>query len=135
MLDIEIINWKQAIATAKSDPIAGIKIAHLSGDGLFSLYVTSIPSKQYVNPHYHEAGIEIYQIVEGAGLLHLAIPGKQRQYIDRRTLSVKTGDCFTIYPNTLHQLENNTSAPLALIFGCPNTHLSTDRIIWGNLIE
>lgn len=130
---IEIVNWKQALETAEADPAVKIRIAPLTKNEAFSMYVTEIAPGGKVGAHYHREGIEVYEILKGKGTLHTAIPNQENIPVNTKSQHVEAGDFFEINPGTIHQLENTGDGPLVLVFGCPTTHLSTDRIITEDL--
>jgi mannose-6-phosphate isomerase-like protein (cupin superfamily) len=49
----------------------------------------------------------------------------------KETFAVRPGDCFTVQPGQVHQLENTGATPLNALFGCSSQHLTTDRTILG----
>lgn len=127
MLDIK--NWEQAIEIAIMDPSVGISSARLSGDDNFAMYVTRIAPNKKVGAHVHAEGLEIYQILSGYGTMATA------NSIGTKFLnSVKEGDFFTVPQGIIHQLKNTGSTDLILVFGCPITHLSTDRVLIEDII-
>jgi mannose-6-phosphate isomerase-like protein (cupin superfamily) len=134
MKDLAIKNWKKSLEKTETDKEVGIKIADLTGNETFSMYVTEIPPKAKINAHYHENGIEIYQILSGSGTMHTASPDKNGKAINIRRSPVSEGDFFTVEEKTIHQLENTGDIPLVLIFGCPRSHLGEDRKITSDLI-
>jgi mannose-6-phosphate isomerase-like protein (cupin superfamily) len=122
-------NYQEALKKAVADPKVNIKIAPLTGDDSFSLFVTEIPSKGQVGAHYHEEGLETYQILSGKGLMYVGnpLPDNSVEWLD--PIPVKDGDFFTIPKRMVHQLRNPFDEKLVLVFGCPKSHLSTDRIV------
>jgi mannose-6-phosphate isomerase-like protein (cupin superfamily) len=122
-------NFYEALESAIPDSAVGIKIAKLTGDDTFSLYVTQLPPHSKISPHYHTKDIETYQIVTGNGIMHTAKIAADTTIAWQKPTRVKEGDVFTILPGMIHQLENDTDQPLILIFGCPITHLTTDRFL------
>lgn len=126
---MQITNYQQALQEAIKDEKAGIKIAKLSGNADFSLYVTELEPNAQVNAHYHNQGVEIYQILTGNGEIHLGKPDINNKVLWQPAFNVKAGDVFTIEPGTVHQLKNPHNKNLILIFGCSESHLGSDRII------
>ncbi len=133
--DVKIANFKTALDGAVADPAVGIKIAPLTQDPSFGTYITEIPPKGKVGAHYHCEGVEVYGIMSGSGIIHTAIPDENNQPTDISSKPVTTGDFFNIDSGVIHQLENIASEPLILIFGCPATHLNTDRILTCDLTK
>jgi mannose-6-phosphate isomerase-like protein (cupin superfamily) len=121
---METFNVYEQLQNARQDTTAGISIASLAGDDSFRIYVAEIPPGDSVNEHLHEKGIELYYIETGEGTMYTTLSKKSRI-----TTPVKKGDTFKIEPGQAHQLVNTGSTPLRLLFVCPATHLSTDRIV------
>lgn len=130
----KITNWKEALNNAKADSAVGIKIAVLVEDDTFGMYVTEIIPKRKVGAHYHREGLEVYSILSGNGMLHTAFPNDQDDPIDIISKSVVAGDFFNINPGVIHQLENTADESLILVFGCPASHLSSDRVLTKDLV-
>lgn len=68
LLEISESEWRQALSTSQFDKEAGIKHAKLHGTPEWRYHVAEIASR--VNCHYHRHGEEVYEVVEGAGILH-----------------------------------------------------------------
>jgi mannose-6-phosphate isomerase-like protein (cupin superfamily) len=126
---MEVKNWQSVLAQAIQDNAVGISIAYLSGNEEFSMYVTEIKPNSQVGAHYHSKGVEIYQILEGQGVIHIGEPLKDAQVAWVEEVIVKKGDFFTILPGQVHQLKNPYKEKLVLVFGCPSDHLSSDRVV------
>jgi len=124
-----INNLFEKIESAKLDEAVGIRIAHLTGSEEFSFFGAEIGPLKKVGAHYHKSGLEIYQIVVGRGKMHLGIPDSDNNVKWTRSLNVTKGDCFTVNEGEVHQLINELDSKLVAIFGCPKSHLSTDRIV------
>lgn len=123
-----ICNVFESVASAELDPAVGISIAHLTGSEQFSLYGAQIAPYKKVAAHFHEYGEELYQIVEGTGVMYI---GKQDEssVIWEPPFDLKKGDCFTVGEGLVHQLHNISGEKLIAIFGCPKSHLTSDRIV------
>jgi mannose-6-phosphate isomerase-like protein (cupin superfamily) len=79
-----------------------------------------------LNPHYHKQGIEIYQILEGEGIMQVGdIQNNKINWNGR--LNVKQGDFFSIEESKIHQLSNGSEKSLIAVFTCPESHLGDDR--------
>lgn len=122
--------WRPALGKILPDPVASIKHAELDGEAEWRLHVAEIPEK--VTCHVHFKGSEIYEIVEGEGILHygpvVKIGGNFK--VDwQEPLAVKTGDTFTIPEAYAHQLVRTGATALIIIFACPDRHLADDRIV------
>ena len=130
---LSVNNWVTSLQTAVADATVGISIAKISGDENFSLYITKIPPLGRVGAHFHQEGSEMYLIESGNGTIFCA-PSERPNNITKRI--VTKSDVFTIQPGQIHQLVNNSSSePLILIFGCVPSHLDHDRVISEDLFN
>lgn len=125
--ELSINNIYEQIKTAPLDPAVGIRVVPLTGGDDFSLFAAEIGPKKRVGAHYHAAGAEIYQIVEGGGTIHIGRPDSEGKTAWLTSGAVQKGDCFTVQEGEVHQLVNDQAEPLIALFGCPKSHLSTDR--------
>lgn len=124
---ISIQNIYEKIKSAPLDPAVGIRVVPLVGDDAFMLFAAEIGPRKRVGAHFHGTGLEIYQIVEGRGEMHIGKPLGDGQTHWRATALVEKGDCFTVQEGEVHQLINDHDERLIALFGCPKSHLSTDR--------
>jgi quercetin dioxygenase-like cupin family protein len=122
-----VSNLFETIASAPLDPAVGIRVALLTGGEEFSLFGAEIAAGKRVGAHYHDSGLETYQIIEGSGTMHLGSPAQEGAVDWHTTMRVSRGDSFTVEPGEVHQLVNDGATRLVAVFGCPKTHLSTDR--------
>jgi mannose-6-phosphate isomerase-like protein (cupin superfamily) len=120
------VNLFQRVQDAPLDQKTGIRITRITGDDTCSLYAAEIAPETRLRPHYHEHGIELYQILEGAGIMKT---GKQSQSVIvwEEEFPVTKGDCFTIAEGMVHQLANPYDVPLLAAFVCPPSHVAGDR--------
>lgn len=114
---------------ATFDPAVGIGHSVLSGTADFRLHVAVLKPDKRVAAHVHSEGGELYIIQTGSGLLYTGFVGAIQTVNWEAPISVKEGDTFMIAPGEVHQLHNTGAADLALVFGCPDTHLVGDRLI------
>jgi len=123
---MDIQNLFQRVEEAPVDQKTGIRITRITGDEHFSLFAAEIAPQTKLRPHYHESGIEIYQIIEGTGTMKT---GRQENgtTVWSEEFPVNRGDCFTIKEGMVHQLANHGSEPLMAAFICPPSHLEGDR--------
>ncbi len=124
-----INNLYKMIETTELDPEVGIRVGHLSGGEEFSFFGALIAPHTDLSAHCHKSGDEIYMIMEGNGLMYLGELNSGGNVVWEPPFSIKKGDCFTVGAGNVHQLCNNTYQNLIAVFGCPKSHLSTDRII------
>ena len=129
MNSLKVNNLYQLIASTPIDPEVGIKVGHLSGSDQFSLFGAEIAPQKVLSAHYHNAGDEIYLIVEGSGVMYLGDMDGDGNVAWEAPFNITKGDCFTVGAGKAHQLCNNTDQKLIALFGCPQSHLSTDRLI------
>jgi mannose-6-phosphate isomerase-like protein (cupin superfamily) len=123
---MKVTHWKKALATAVLDSTVGIRIAPLTDNISFGMYVTEILPGKKVSAHYHQEGSEVYEIIHGKGTLYTA-PSESPSH--HTATAVNAGDFFNIDAKVVHQLVNTGDEPLILIFGCPGAHLGSDRVV------
>ncbi len=123
---MELRNFYELLDAALMDEKAGIKIQRVTGDENFSFFIAEILPNTWLRPHYHESGIELYQILDGKGVMKT---GKRErdQIIWEEEFPVEKGDCFTIPEGIVHQIGNLTPDSLIAGFTCPPSHLGNDR--------
>ena len=124
---LNVKNIFEQIVSAPLDPAVGIRVVPLTGNDDFTFFAAEIGPRKRVGAHYHDQGAEIYQIVEGRGEMHLVKPRGDGQTAWYAAASVQKGDCFTVQEGEVHQLINDHDERLIALFGCPKSHLSTDR--------
>ncbi|MBN1500934.1 MAG: cupin domain-containing protein [Spirochaetes bacterium] len=123
---MDIKNISNELKHAPLDKNANIRLIRLAGDDTLSTYAAEVAAMSSLQPHYHKYGVEIYQIFSGSGIMKTgSINGIALEWTAMS--HVEAGDFFSIEAHTVHQIINNTSNPLILIFSCPSDHLSTDR--------
>lgn len=120
----------EGIGNAVYDPVAGIRIAPLQKGTTLNSFGTRMDEGTKVSCHVHTQGDEWYSMLDGEGVIYLAdlVDGELK---NKRHYPVKKGDTFCISGNTAHQLYAKTQ--LDFIFLCPDSHLSTDRIVLDDL--
>ena len=127
-LNIPEQTWRKALGSATVDKTVCIRHSAIAGDASFRTHVAAIPSR--VNCHVHQKGREIYEIVEGKGVLRYGQASKTRKGFEvnwAEPLPVKQGDCFVIPEGYAHQLVNQGNKELIILFGCPDSHLDTNQ--------
>jgi mannose-6-phosphate isomerase-like protein (cupin superfamily) len=125
----KVNNFFELLKTARIDQAVGIRIVKVTGDDSVGLYVAELGPHARVTPHYHWAGSEIYQIVNGEGKLHTGVPTSDDVVAWNTSVDVRSGDCFTVQEGQVHQLENTGSLPMIAIIVCPAAHIGHDRFI------
>ena len=126
---VDKTNYRDALKNVVADPKVNIKIAKLTGNDSFSLYVTEIPANGKVGAHFHKEGLETYEILSGKGMMYIGTPLADNAVEWHTPVEVNGGDFFTIPNGMVHQLKNPFEEKLVLVFGCPESHLGTDRTI------
>jgi mannose-6-phosphate isomerase-like protein (cupin superfamily) len=123
---MEIVNLFREVQDAPLDPQTGIRITRITGNDAYSFYAAEIAPMTNLRPHYHEQGIELYQVISGTGIMRT---GKRAagNIIWDEEFSVIPGDCFTIAEGMVHQLANRSHEPLLAGFVCPTSHVGKDR--------
>lgn len=122
-------NLYNMLESAQMDPAVGIRVGHVTGGEKFSIFGAEIAPKKAVSAHYHLVDDEIYHIVEGSGIIYIGKPDETGSVEWEQPVAIHKGDCFTIAEGYVHQLYNDSEETLIAIFGCPKSHLSTDRIV------
>lgn len=123
-------NFSAEIGAAKLDKAVGIAIATLAQGQNLTSFGTRMQAGKKVSCHSHSDGEEWYIILSGKGRIFLANEHKGT-LSNQRTHFVTEGDVFCIHAHTAHQLLADTD--LDLIFLCPESHLSTDRLMFDDL--
>lgn len=119
-------NIKEIVKSAPMDKGAGIKIVKVTGDRDISVFAAEVAPGTELTPHYHEIGVEIYQVYDGSGIMKVGI--KKGDGVEwEHTLEVSTGDSFSIPEGRVHQIVNSSKEPLLMLFTCREEHLSSDR--------
>lgn len=129
MSKLEIKNIQKEVNKGKKDNAVGISLAHLAGTNDFSLYCTEISANSRVGAHYHTNGTEFYQIVSGEGNIYVGTPLKSGTVHWDEPANVRKGDFFMIDEGQVHQLHNTIDEDLVVVFGCANSHITTDRVM------
>ncbi len=124
-----VTNFNQALQSAKLDEGAGIAHAALAGSADFRVHITKLLPGAKVKAHRHDEGDELYIIQAGTATLYTgrSVEDEAEEWFE--PVAVEEGATFTVSPGMLHQLHNTGDTPLVLIFGCPDSHLDTDRVV------
>ena len=91
--------WQAALYGAEPGHSVGIWHAALYGDKDDRLHVAAIPWQ--VGCHYHRIGNEIYQPVQGEGILYcgkVGQSGSESMVAWEAPVELSCGDCFLIPP-------------------------------------
>jgi hypothetical protein len=76
-------------------------------------------------------GTDLHRQPPWNGSQHGDSDGADRKEVLEEVFDVTAGDCFTVKPGQVHQLENSGPGPLNALFGCSATHLTTARTVLG----
>jgi mannose-6-phosphate isomerase-like protein (cupin superfamily) len=92
-----------------------------------AVYIAELKAGKKLSAHYHKEGVEIYQILDGEGIIEI---GKLSGYTTLwdGSYEVRPGDVFEIAPKMVHRLSNHGWKELRLIFFTTPSHLGEDRI-------
>ncbi len=126
---LDLSNIKEALKEAKPDGAVGIRISKLTGNDIVAFYAAGIDGYKRVGAHYHNEGIELYQIIEGTGNIFIGSPRSDGEVDWKEPVKVVAGDCFTVTAGEVHQLINSSGNQLIIVFVCPYSHISTDRTV------
>jgi len=131
---MKIMNWQKALEVVNFDPSLGVRMAPVTTDPIFRMFISEILPGKKALAQYHYDGTEIYLIMQGSGILYTATPVQDNTSCENiKATEVIAGDCFNIYPGIAHQLENTGKKSLIFMFGCPVTHLSLDKVVVADL--
>lgn len=122
--------YQQALNNAEVDEVVGISHAEISGDSEYRTHVASI--RERVGCHFHKIGDEDYKIISGKGKFHFGKVDSENNVNWQNPIEVSENQSFTIPEGFAHQLENIGESDLIITFGCPDSHLSTDRTMVGD---
>jgi mannose-6-phosphate isomerase-like protein (cupin superfamily) len=123
---MKVKNIYEELSKVEIDGKTGIKVTLMTGDSNISVFAAEIAPNTELNPHYHKIGIEVYQILEGNGIMKVGdFDNNTVRWTD--TFEVKQGDFFSISPSKVHQIINKSDKTLKTIFTCPSDHLGQDR--------
>ena len=95
-------------------------------DETYSLYFAEINNGTTLSAHFHNHGVETYQIFKGQGVFELGTVLND-SVIWKQKITVSQGDCFSIQPQEVHRLTSTGNENLQLLFFAPPSHLSDDR--------
>jgi len=117
---------------ASKDALVGISITPMINKPGLNAYGTTLKSGERIGCHSHAEGEEWYVMLSGEGEIWTA-DVVDNNLADIRTDKISKGSVFCIYPDTAHQLLAKTD--IELIFLCPESHLTTDRTLFADLIN
>lgn len=123
---MDIQNIFQRVNKAPPDPKTGIRLTRITGDENYSFFAAEIDPGTKLRPHYHRHGIELYQILEGTGIMKTGKKTGTGLAWDEKFM-VQKGDCFTIGEGMVHQIANHGPGRLVAAFVCPPAHVEDDR--------
>lgn len=125
-----VANYLDSLDELKVDEETNIRILRLTHDETYSLYLAEITKGTTLPAHFHNNGVETYQILRGQGEFELGTVLNDNVVWKHRT-SVKPGDCFCIQPQDVHRLTSIGNENLQILFFAPPAHLSVDRFFTG----
>lgn len=83
-----------------------------------SIAKITIPPHTSVEKHYHLKSEEVYQIVEGEGIM----------YLDEATCKVGPGEVVPIAPGSWHSIDNQSDQDLIMIVTCSPPWTPEDQV-------
>ncbi|REF26764.1 quercetin dioxygenase-like cupin family protein [Xenorhabdus cabanillasii] len=127
---IEFANF--STEDAIKDDAVGISVRHIIKKEGLNAYATFINAGKRVGCHNHSSGDEWYIILSGEGEIWTGeVLDNEVHDVQKKRFS--QGCIFCIYPNTAHQLVAYEN--VKLIFLCPESHLSHDRVCFADICE
>jgi mannose-6-phosphate isomerase-like protein (cupin superfamily) len=121
---VEIQNVNQQLRNLVPDSQSDIEILKLT-EGPMSLWLARLQKDRQLAAHYHREGAEIYQVLDGEGVIELGrVSASGVQWFEEHPVS--SGDLFEIPPGIVHRLSSSAQG-LNLIFVTADSHLSSDR--------
>ena len=124
--NMEIFNTKKLFGSLEQDEKSDIQIKKLT-NGIMAVYIAELKAGKKLSAHYHKEGEEIYQILDGVGIIEIGkLSGDTILW--NGSYEVNAGDIFEVAPKMVHRLSNNGTNSLRLIFFAPASHLGEDRI-------
>lgn len=122
---MEIVNMKDLFGSLPKDEKSDIQIRKVT-DGTMAVYIAELQGGKMLSAHYHDEGDEIYQILDGEGMIEIGeLTGDSVMW--KANYQVKAGDVFEIAPKMVHRLSNQSTEDLRLIFYTAASHLGNDR--------
>lgn len=122
---MEIYNTKKLFGSLRKDEKSDIQIQRVT-NGSMAVYIAELQGGKKLSAHYHNEGDEIYQILDGEGMIEIGeLSGGG--VIWKGSHEVKAGDVFEIAPKMIHRLSNHSTGSLRLIFFTAASHLGEDR--------
>lgn len=118
------------MADTELDKKVGIKLVHLTGDEMMSVFAIELAKGQHIPAHYHKKDIETYFILEGQGQVRKGTMINENVSWNTDII-VNEGDCFTIYPGEVHAFTNISEKTLRILGTAPLSHSKYDRYFIG----
>lgn len=123
---MEIFNTKKLFGSLAQDEKSDIQIKKVT-DGFMAVYIAELKAGKKLSAHYHKEGVEIYQILDGEGIIEIGTLSGDT-VIWNGSYEVTAGDVFEVAPKMVHRLSNHDTKDLLLIFFTTASHLGEDRI-------
>ncbi|MGQ9575746.1 MAG: cupin domain-containing protein [Thermoguttaceae bacterium] len=118
-MDIRNLDEVAAIRTKDGSEIRELLAYRNSVIRNQSLAEARLASGRSTSPHYHARAEEIYYVLEGSGLMHLA----------GQTRPVGPGDAVAIPPGAVHQITNTGPGLLRFLCCCAPAYEHEDTIL------
>jgi len=123
---MEIFNTKKLFGSLEQDEKSDIQIKKVT-DGIMAVYIAELKAGKKLSAHYHNEGVEIYQILDGEGIIEIGKLSGDTILWDG-SYEVNAGDVFEVAPKMVHRLSSHDMKDLRLIFFTTDSHLGEDRI-------
>ena len=79
--------------------------------------------------------MSFYQVLEGIGVMTVGTNKPHQSTQAGCTVEINKGDIFVVPENMIHQLHNPGPESLIVIFGCPQSHITTDRVLVDGFVS
>lgn len=114
--------FNRLVKDEKSD-VHTLEVIH----GSMSLWIAELKAGKILPAHYHNDGIEIYQVLDGQGNIELGDLSVDKSVTWKNDINLQPGDILEIKPGVVHRLIGGKKN-LKLIFFAPPSHLDSDRV-------
>jgi quercetin dioxygenase-like cupin family protein len=123
---MKISNIITSLNKIVTNDISGVKLVHLTGDEKMAVFAIELAGNQLIPAHYHKKDIETYFILSGQGMVHTGrLEEGNIKWLTKKQVS--EGDCFTIYPEEVHEFKNISEGALRILATAPLSHINEDR--------
>ncbi|MCL1078145.1 hypothetical protein D5R81_09640 [Parashewanella spongiae] len=120
---LEVKNYHAELQANSVDTTTDVTQSVMSEAGEYGFVVFKLDANRKQKPHFHTYGdIDIFMIVEGSGILHLAeVKDDQVVSGSKEALPLKQGDIYSVKPYFLHSIETKDE-PIVIANIAPLAH-------------